>query len=76
MKAEGDVAFAADPFGVIRRGAGERGVEERLRGTTDVNDDSEAALDGEGAEARAELPGGVFVKGRELELAFLEGDAG
>jgi len=76
MKAEGDVAFAAHPFGVIGGGAGQRGVEERLRWTTDIDDDGVATFQREGTETRAELPGGLFVEGDALELTFLKGDEG
>jgi len=76
VKAEDDVGLAADPFRVVGSGAGERGVEERLRRTAKVDDDGMTALQGERAETVADLPRGVFVEDGEDELTFLESDAG
>ena len=74
-----DVRFALDPAGVVGRGAGECGVEERLVGlaeAADVDDDGVAASDGELAQGEAEPPCGLCVEGGEDELGFLPGDQG
>jgi hypothetical protein len=76
MEAEGHVAFSANPFDVVRSGAGQRGVEERLPDAAHVNDDLEAARCSEFAEMGAEGPRCLFVEAGELELLFLERDAG
>ncbi len=54
MEAGDDVALALDPAGIVRRCAGEGGVEERLVGiaeAADVDDDGVLAGDGQLAEA-------------------------
>jgi chromate transporter len=71
------VGFALDPAGVIGRGAGQRGVEERLRRLAEpanVDDECVAAGDGEFAEQNAELPGVVVIEAREEKFGLLMND--
>lgn len=77
VEAGDDVDLALDPARVVRRGAGEGGVEEGLVGlaeAADVDDDGLAAGDGQIAKAEAEAPGGVMVKVRKTKFGFLTGD--
>ena len=76
MIARDDIAFAANPLGVIWGGAFERGVEERLVEAAHVNDDGQAAFDGHRAQARAQLPGYFGIEAREAEFALLQGYTG
>ena len=76
MVAEDDVGLAADPLGVVGGGAWHGGVEKRLGGPPDVDDDTQGLAEGGIVQAGAEAPGGLFVEGGELELLFLEGNAG
>ena len=79
VEAGDDVRFALDPAGVVGRGAGEGGVEERLvrsAEAADIDDDGELAGEGEFAEGEAEAPGGVVVEVGEVELGFLVDDRG
>src|ERR1700737_2463768 len=77
MEAGDDVRLALHPAGVVGRGAGERGVEERLvrlAEAADVDHDGVAAGDGQLAEGEAQAPGDVVIEGGEDELLFLAGD--
>lgn len=76
MEARDYVDFAADPFGLIGDCAGKGAVEELLAEAADVDGEPVAALDGEGAEARTEIPGSGFVEFLEDEFGFLAGDGG
>lgn len=71
MIARDDIAFAANPLGVIWGGAFERGVEERLVEAAHVNDDCQAPLHSHGAQPRADLPGYFGIEAREAEFALL-----
>jgi hypothetical protein len=74
-----NVGFAFDPAGVVGRGAGERGIEERLVGMAEaanVDDDGVAAGDSEFAEGGAQSPRGLCVEGGEDKFCFLPGDGG
>lgn len=76
VEARYDVDFAADPLGLIGDCAGKRAVEELLAEAADIDGETATALDGERAEARAEVPGGGFVEGFEDKFRFLAGDGG
>ena len=76
MEAGDDVDLAADPLGLVGDCAGKGAVEELLAETADIDGESVAPFDGEGAEARAEVPGCGFVECFEDELGFLAGDGG
>jgi len=76
VEAGDDVDFAADPFGLVGNCAGQGAVEELLAEASDIDGEAVAALDGEGADAGAEVPCGGFVEGVEDELGFLAGDGG
>ena len=79
MEAGDDVGFAAGPAGVVGRGAGQGGIEERLLGgseAADVDDKGVFASDGEVAQERSKGPGGGGVEVRKGEGGFLFEDAG
>lgn len=79
MEAGDDVRFALDPAGVVGRGAGKRGVEERLlrvAETANVDDDGELARESELAQCEAKVPRGVVVEVGEVQLGFLVNDRG
>ena len=79
VEAGDDVDLAADPAGVVGGGAGEGAVEELLVGgaeAADIDNDVQVAGDGEFAEERAELPGGLGGEGLEGEGGFLQLDGG
>ena len=70
-EAHDDVAFAANPVQLAGWRAFGCGEEEGATGDLDLEGHGGAAGEGIGAEAAAELPGGVGAEGRELKLAFL-----
>lgn len=76
MEPRDDVDLAADPLGLIGHGAGQRAIEELLAKAADIDGELAAALDGEIAQAGAELPGCGFVKLVEYEFGFLAGEDG
>lgn len=76
MEPRDDVDLATDPLGLIGHGAGHCAIEELLAEASDIDGELVAALDGEIAQARAELPGGGFVKLVEYEFGFLAGEDG
>jgi hypothetical protein len=79
MEACDYVRFALHPAGVVRSGAGEGGIEDRLVGlaeAADVDDEGLVAGDGQLADALAETPGGVVVEGGEAEFGLLANDGG
>ena len=73
------VRFAFNPAGVVGRGAGERGVEERLvrvAEAADIDDDGVAAGDRQLAEGEAQSPCSFCVEGGQDQLCFLADDSG
>lgn len=73
------VRFALDPAGVVGRGSGERGVEERLvwvAEASDVDDDGVATGDRQLAEGEAQSPCSFCVEGGQDQLCFLADDSG
>jgi hypothetical protein len=75
MEASGHVGFAANPFGIVWRGAGQSGIEEELAGTPYVDHDLETARDCEGPQLVAEPPGCFLIEAIELKFLFLNPDA-
>ena len=79
VKARDGAGFAADPAGIVGRGAGQGAVKEWLVGVAeaaDVDDEGLAARDGQLAEQGAELPGDFGREGVEGEGGFLKGELG
>ncbi len=79
MEASDDVGFALDPAGVVRGGAGERGVEDLLVGlaeATDIDDEGVLAGDGKLTESEAECPGDVVIECGKGKFFFLDADRG
>ena len=79
MEARDDVRFALDPAGVVGRGSGECGVEERLvriAEAADIDDDALATGDGQLAEGGAQSPCGFGIEGRQNECGLLTNDRG
>lgn len=75
-KTEDDVAFAADPIGIVRSGAGECSVKERLVGAAHVDDDRQNAFRCHDVQAGADVPRGLFGEFRKDEIPLLQSDAG
>ena len=61
-----------DPFIVIGAGARPAGAEKLRLAAPDVDGDGQFILDGIFHQPTADLPGGVFVEGAELELLFFK----
>ena len=77
METGDHVRFALDPTGIVRGGAGQGGVEERLvrlAEAANVDNDGVAAGNGEFAQGTAKTPGGFGIEGGEDKLRFLPGD--
>ena len=76
MKAGRDVRLAADPLGIVGRGAGKRAIEKDLSEAADVDHNAQGALDGKDAQMAAQPPCCFLIEGTELKLFFLRLDAG
>src|ERR1700690_228113 len=64
--------FAFDPFIVVRAGARPAGMEKLLFAAPDIDGDGEFILDGMFHQPAADLPGGLFVEGAELQLLLFQ----
>ena len=76
MKASRHIALAAHPLYVVRSGARQRRVEERLPKTADVNHQAVLAGDCHGTNISTQSPCRLLVKGGKLKLLFLKSNAG
>src|ERR1035437_8059680 len=71
MEARDHVALAPHPFDVIRGGAFESGVEERLSETAHVDHDLEVAILSQRSQAKAQVPSQRRVESLQLQLPLL-----
>jgi hypothetical protein len=76
MKTGYHVAFAAHPLHIVRGGAGERTVEQRMPKTAYIDHQAQLALDGQSTHMSTQSPRCVFVKPGKLELLFLQCNTG
>jgi hypothetical protein len=74
MKACYQIAFATDPFCIVRCAAGESRLKERLPEPSDVNRQHQLSRGGQFVQARTETPGSVLIESREMQFALLNGD--
>lgn len=72
MEAGDYVALAANPVGIVWRGAGHRVIKQGKAVQLDVDSYGELAFFCSGFEGYAEGPGGVCIEGFKLEEFFLE----